>query len=44
MTGLVANADAALVAFLAAFPDLARYPLIAVQSSIAPSWSTCEWV
>jgi hypothetical protein len=43
VTGLVANADAALAAFLAAFPNLAKYPLIAVRSSIAPAWSSYEW-
>lgn len=41
VTGLHDGA-AALVAFLRAFPELARYPLIAVRSSIAPPWSTLE--
>ncbi len=44
VAGLVDNADAALAAFLAAFPELASFPLIAVRSSIAPPWSTVEGV
>lgn len=44
VTGHVADADAALAAFLAAFPNLAKYPLIAVQSPIAPPWLIYEGV
>lgn len=39
VTGLHDGA-AALAAFLSAFPELARYPLIAVRSTIMPPWST----
>jgi hypothetical protein len=41
-TGLVDTPEAALEAFLASFPELSRYSLIAMQSSIAPPWSAAE--
>lgn len=44
VTGLVDNADAAMAAFLSAFPELASFPLIAVKSTIAPPWSYYEGV
>ena len=36
------NGVSALIAFLSTFPELARYPLVAVQSSIADAWTTYE--
>lgn len=42
VTGLVQSAEAALDAFLSVFPELARFPLVAVRSQIAPPWSMYE--
>lgn len=42
VTGLVHTAEAALNAFLAEFPELGRFPLVAVCSPIAPPWSMYE--
>lgn len=44
VTGLVLTAEAALDAFLAGFPELAQFPLVAVRSPIAPPWSVHEGV
>ena len=42
VTGLAFTAEAALDAFLADVRELARYPLVAVRSDIAPPWSMYE--
>lgn len=42
VTGPVHTPEAAVNSFLAVFPELARVPLVAVRSPLAPPWSMYE--